>query len=56
MVILKMAGRRLIRLRKKLVEFVTLDDVIDNWKLAGSISSRIITGLRYKPNEVIQVI
>ena len=32
-----------------------LDDVMENWKLAGSISSKMRIGLRYKHSEVVQL-
>ena len=42
-------------LEKKQSEVVQMDDVTDNKKLAGSRSSRIITGHIYKPSEVVQL-
>ena len=40
----------------KQIEVVQLDDVTFNWKLMGIRLSQIITELRYKPNEVIQLL
>ena len=51
----KLSGRRLSQPRKKLIEVVQLDDVTVNRKLAGSRSSKIITGSRYKHSEVVQL-
>ena len=50
-----MAGRRFIRIRKKLVEVVQLDNITVNWKFLGGGYSRIITDSRYKPGEFVQI-
>ena len=52
---MKMAGRRFIRIRKKLVEVVQLDNITVNWKFLGGGYSRIITDSRYKPGEFVQI-
>ena len=53
------AGRRLIIIIigsiNKQSEYFQLDDVTFNWKLMGIRLSQIITELRYKPSEVIQL-
>ena len=41
--------------RNKLSEFFQLDDVTVNWKLVESRSSRIISGLIYKPSKIVQI-
>ena len=50
-----MAGRKYSRLKKKLDEVVQLDEITVNWKLTGIRSSQIITVLRYKPSELVQL-
>ena len=46
----------MIHTRKKLSEVVQLDDIRVNLKLAGSRSNLIVTSLRYKPSEVVQLL
>ena len=55
MVILKLAGKRLIQNRNKLSKDVELYEITVNCKLVGSRSSQIITGSIYKPLEVVKL-
>ena len=52
---LKLEGRKYNWPKNKLDEVVRLDGVTVYCKFLGNISSRIITGLRYKLSEVVQL-
>ena len=56
MVIWKMAGRNYSQIKNKQDLVARLDGVAAICKLVGSRSSRVITGSRLKPSEVVQLL